>query len=366
VDENIRFEQTNSNPKKFIEVYNSIERMLLYTAQRKYDKAKKVCNEMLKKWPDMKQPYLHLGKIAISEHDKQAIVANFSAYLADEGSTWKSSDTLHVKPGYAIAHLNLGVILAREGKLNQAMEHYEKALFYNPYSVKANYNLGSIYFRQNKPADAATYYSKALDLDPEMSQANHMMGKIRFTQGRFDKAIMHFKKVLEITPDSQDAQSALRTAKYKLENTILRQLKSLRENPNQPKLHNNLGTLFHSQGDFEKTVYHWDKALQLKPDWTEILNSLSWLRATCQDEKISDPDEAVRLAHLACELTSYKRADFLDTLSVAYAAAGRFAEAVDTAEKALELALSSENDNLAGEIRKHLTFYKDGKAYVEP
>ena len=366
VDENIRFEQTNSNTKKFIEVYNSIERMLLYTAQRKYNKAKKVCNEMLKKWPDMKQPYLHLGKIAISQQDKQTIVANFSAYLADEVLTSKSSDTLQVKPGYAIAHLNLGVILAREGKLNQAMEHYEKALFYNPYSVKANYNLGGIYFRQNNLADAVTFYSKALDLDPEMSQANYMMGKIRFTQGRFDKAVMHFEKVLENTPDSQDAQSALRTAKYELENTISRLLKSLQDNPNQPKLHNSLATLFHSQGYLEKAVYHWDKALNLRPDGTEILNSLSWLKAVSQDEKISDPDKAVRLARRACALTSYKRADFLDTLSVAYAAAGRFAEAVDTAEKALELALSSQNDKLAQEIRKHLSFYKAGKPYVEP
>jgi tetratricopeptide (TPR) repeat protein len=192
---------------------------------------------MLKKWPDMKQPYLHLGEIAISQQDKQAIVANFSAYLADEDSASKSSDTLQIRPGYAIAHLNLGVISAREGKLTQAMQHYKKALSYNPYSVKANYNLGGIYFRQNKLTDAVTYYSKALDLDPEMSQANYMMGKIRFTQGRFDKAIMHFNKVIEVTSDSQDARSALRAAKRELENTISRQLKSVQENPNQPKLH---------------------------------------------------------------------------------------------------------------------------------
>jgi arylsulfatase A-like enzyme/Tfp pilus assembly protein PilF len=366
VDENIPFEQTSSNPKKFVEVYNSIERMLLYIAQRKYDEAKKVCNEMLKKWPDMKQPYLHLGEIAISEQDKQAIVANFSAYLADEGSASKSSDTLHIRPGYAIAHLNLGVISAREGKLTQAMQHYKKALSYNPYSVKANYNLGGIYFRQNKLAVAVTYYSKALDLDPEMSQANYMMGKIRFTQGSFDKAIMYFNKVLEIMPDSQDARSALRAAKHELENTISRQLKSVQENPNQPKLHNSLGTIFHNQGHFEKAVYHWDKALQLKPDWTEIQNSLSWVKATRHKEKVSDPNEAVRLARRACELTKYKRADFLHTLSVAYAAAGRFGEAIDTAEKAMELIQSPEQAKLAEEIRKHLSFYKAGEPYVEP
>jgi len=367
-DENIPFEQTASEPKKFIEAYNSIEKVLLHIAQGKYDKAKKICNKMLRKWPDMKQPYLHLGQIAISQQNKRAIVANFSAFLADEASAYKSSDTLRIRPGYAIAHINLGVILEHQGRLEPAMEQYQKALSYNPHSLEANHNLGGIYFKQNKPAVAFTYYSKALDLSPQMPQANYMMGKIRFTQGSFDEAVKHFNKVLEVMPHSQQARSALIAAEHELENsvTISSQLKSVQENPNQPNLHNSLATFFHNQGDFEKAVYHWDKALQFKPDWTEILNSLSWVKATRQNEKISDPNEAVRLARRACELTGYKRADFLDTLSVAYAAAGKFTEAITTAEKALELALSLQNDDLAEEIRKHLTLYRAGKAYLEP
>jgi hypothetical protein len=45
---------------------------------------------------------------------------------------------------------------------------------------------------------------------------------------------------------------------------------------------------------------------------------------------------------------------------------GKFTEAIATAEKGLELVKSPEQAKLAEEIRKHLSLYKDGEAYVEP
>ena len=55
----------------------------------------------------------------------------------------------------------------------------------------------------------------------------------------------------------------------------------------------------------------------------------------------------------------------LDTLAVAYGAAGRFAEAVATAEKAMELAIMQGKDEFAEKTRKKLELYKAGKAYSE-
>jgi len=257
-------------------------------------------------------------------------------------------------------------MLAREGKLNQAMEHYKKALFYNPYSVKANYNLAGVYFKQNKLADAVIYYNRVLDLDSEMPEANYMMGNIQFKKGNFDKAITHFNNVLKVTPDKPKVKEALEAAKRQLGNVILRQLKSLEQKPNQPELHNSLGVLFYNQGNFETAVYHWEMALKLKPEWTSVLNRLAWVKAVHKNESFHDAAESIRLATMACELTNYKRPDFLDTLTVAYAAAGRFTEAVATAEKALELVQSPEQAKLAEEIRKHLGLYKAGEPYVEP
>ena len=53
----------------------------------------------------------------------------------------------------------------------------------------------------------------------------------------------------------------------------------------------------------------------------------------------------------------------LDTLAAAYAQAGRFPDAVATAERALALAKTGRNQALADGILKGLSFYRKGRAY---
>jgi len=76
-----------------------------------------------------------------------------------------------------------------------------------------------------------------------------------------------------------------------------------------------------------------------QPGWA--LNNLAWVLATCPDAGLRNGPEAVRLAGHACELTHYGRPLFIGTLAAAYAEAGRFPEAVTTAEKAEQLATSA-------------------------
>jgi hypothetical protein len=55
----------------------------------------------------------------------------------------------------------------------------------------------------------------------------------------------------------------------------------------------------------------------------------------------------------------------MDTLAAAYAAAGRFAEAVETAEKAIKLATSANDKKLTLEIQKRLQLYRAGQPYID-
>ena len=80
------------------------------------------------------------------------------------------------------------------------------------------------------------------------------------------------------------------------------------------------------------------QVLAVKPDQPEALNNLAWLLATCSDAAVRDGAEAVRLAEQACRLSGYKQARALGTLAAAYAEAGRFPEAVEAAQKSIEMA----------------------------
>jgi len=94
----------------------------------------------------------------------------------------------------------------------------------------------------------------------------------------------------------------------------------------------------------------------------EILNNLAWQLATSPDPKSRDATQAVQLALRACEQTRYEKAVFLGTLAAAYAEAGKFDDAVATAQRACDLAakngetnLLQRNQELLERYRQHLT-----------
>jgi len=97
----------------------------------------------------------------------------------------------------------------------------------------------------------------------------------------------------------------------------------------------------------------------------EMVNTLAWILATNADSMIRNGKEAVLYAEMACKDTGYKEAAILDTLAVAYAEAGRFQEAVITAQKAIEKAEKSQDKSVVEEMKKRLQLYQSGKAYHE-
>ncbi len=94
---------------------------------------------------------------------------------------------------------------------------------------------------------------------------------------------------------------------------------------------------------------------------TDVLNNLAWILATDPDKTIRNESQALQLAQRACTLTDYKQATLLDTLAAAYASVGKFPQAVQTAQKALELAKSTQKKQTVDQVKQHLKQYKSNK-----
>ena len=118
-------------------------------------------------------------------------------------------------------------------------------------------------------------------------------------------------------------------------------------------------------GRVDEAVVYLKEVVQAMPRRANLVNNLAWLLATHKETEFYNPEEAIRLAKRACQLTNYERPGLLDTLAAAYAAAGRFDEAVETAEKALTMAEAMEKKKLAVEFRARLGLYRAGKPYTE-
>jgi Tfp pilus assembly protein PilF len=126
-----------------------------------------------------------------------------------------------------------------------------------------------------------------------------------------------------------------------------------------------LGAAMSRQGKTTEAIAYYRRALELNPDLPEALNNLAWILAANNDAALRNGPEAVQLAEQACRVTHYEIPLMIGTLADAYAEAGRFKEAAETAEKARQLALSAGETKVAAKNEELLLLYRDGRAYHE-
>jgi tetratricopeptide (TPR) repeat protein len=201
-----------------------------------------------------------------------------------------------------------------------------------------------------------------LRLEPGAFDALKKIAVACHKEGRFAEAVARWEEVIQLKSDDIESYNNLAVEFIHLnrpEEAIKYWNKSLELKPDQPILHNELGLICYQQDSIAEAVRHWTEAMRLRPDWARVLNDLAWVYASDKDSQFYKPVEAVDLAKRACELTQHKQPGFLDTLSVAYAAVGRYTEAIEIGKEAIKLFESSEEKKLAEDIRKRIETYNE-------
>ncbi|MBI3394252.1 MAG: tetratricopeptide repeat protein [Spirochaetia bacterium] len=87
-------------------------------------------------------------------------------------------------PGHVGARIEAGNIAFEEGRLDEAITHYEKALEKDPDCVEAIYNAANIYFKQKKYAVAIRWFHRCIELDSEFPESYYNLAQARMTPRR--------------------------------------------------------------------------------------------------------------------------------------------------------------------------------------
>ena len=90
---------------------------------------------------------------------------------------------------YANAHNTLGLGLAMNGKLDDAIPHFRKALLYDPDNMNARSNLGHALALQGRLDEAIGQCEQVLRRSPHDPQAHNILGLALLKQGRLDEAV---------------------------------------------------------------------------------------------------------------------------------------------------------------------------------
>jgi tetratricopeptide (TPR) repeat protein len=171
---------------------------------------------------------------------------------------------------------SLGTALRQQGRSEEALKAFDKAVQLRPDDARSWTNLGDVLIELQRPADALLSFQRALQLDPRHWGAANKSGFLLQESGRLAEALAHFDLCEELQPNH--APTLLRRA------LALRGLKrheeSLADNrrahvldPANADTCNNTCDALQSLGRYEEALPWFDQALALRPDFVEALDN---------------------------------------------------------------------------------------------
>jgi tetratricopeptide (TPR) repeat protein len=275
---------------------------------------------------------------------------------------------LEINPDFAEAHNNLGTALLNQGRLEEASEHYHQALDKDPAFAEAHNNLGILLTKQGGTAEAIEEYRKAIELNPNCAEFYNNLGNLLAAQRWADEAIGQFQKALEVEPDNAKVRYNLAnilSAQGRWDEAIEHYQQALKQMPDSTHAHYQLGLALQSRGRFTAAIAQFQKVLELDPRHVTAQNNLAWLLATCPENSLRNGNKAVEVAQQAVQLSGGNSPEILDTLAAAYAEAGRYPEAVETARRASDLSAAQNNKPLAEATQSQLGLFETHSPYHE-
>ena len=99
----------------------------------------------------------------------------------------------------------MGASAAQIGKLDQAVNAFQKAISIKPGYAPAFNNIGNVFKVQGKLKQAKEAYIKAISLKPDYADAYNNMGIIFIEQGKQEQAIESYIKAISLKPDYAEA-----------------------------------------------------------------------------------------------------------------------------------------------------------------
>jgi Tfp pilus assembly protein PilF len=179
---------------------------------------------------------------------RMALAISYHQSGDEKAAARELTELLGRNPDYAPALLLCGIILEKRGRIERAIESYERAAALNPNLVDARINLGTLWLKKGELERARGEWERACRMNPSNVRALLNMGALELRDGNHMSAQRLFEKTLELSPDNA-------------------------------RLWNNLGVLHARRGQMQQALEAFEKAVELDPSSQDTRKNLEALRA---------------------------------------------------------------------------------------
>jgi len=227
--------------------------------------------------------------VSVNENESPSFVIvynNLGHALASEGrheeAVRQYQRAIKINPHYAKAYNNLGTVLSDLKRYDEALKYYQQAV-----SIEANYaeaynNIANTLGKKGNLKESIAYYNEAIRFKGDYAEAHFNLGGTMTQQGRTEEAIEQYRKALQIKPDfirALNNLAGLLGQQGDYSGAIAHYKQTITLDPGFAKAHNNLGSTLAQQGRFAEAIPHFEKAINIDPDYIDARNNLELARS---------------------------------------------------------------------------------------
>ena len=270
----------------------------------------------------LRSPQVHwdLGLVAGARDDWPEAVRQFR-------------EAARLGPDLPVVRLNLGLALNRTGDARAALDQLEEAVRLDPRLAAAHFAMGTLYERSGRDQEAMERYTLASTHDPNHAEAHLRLADTLRRTDRIETSLAPYRRAVELEPDWREARFGeamvlVRLARYP---EALRRLRA---------------------------------AMDLHPGEPAFPLAVARLLAAAPDARVRDGTEALVLARAVEE--THKTTAVAETMAMALAELGRFAEAVEWQRAAMAGAAAGGQAGASQRMATNLALYRLGRPCRTP
>jgi tetratricopeptide (TPR) repeat protein len=324
----IDFKQSNHWTSSDAKMYSSIAARLLgqilYENKRDYQGAVTALRRAIEIDPEHAHSYYHLGVVLHRQGKLDEAIAALRKVI-------------ELDPKLAAnAYTELGMILC-SGKhdYENGIAAFRQVIVLVPKSARAHHNLGRALHRHGKRDEAIACHHQAIKLDSKFSLAYFDLGVLLCDHKHdYQGGITALRQAIALEPKNAGAHHNLGYALSrlgKLDEAIVSYRKTITLDPRNARAHRDLGLALRQQNNLVEAVAAVRQAVKIDPKYAEAHDQLGW--ALRLQGKL---EEAILSCRKAIELQP-REANFHNSLGVALKDQGKLDEAIAEYRRAIEL-----------------------------
>ncbi len=187
----------------------------------------------------------------------------------------------------ASVHLKEGIILREKKKWEEAIEEYQKAIYWDHYTLKAYYRLAYAYAETKKIDEALATYLQLKEIAPDYADIHYNLGSLYLRTGKWENAREELQRAIELNPYEPKTHCNLGAVYMQLgevdnaiteyQHSISAQNEKKRINPKLADFvggYIGLGDIYYSQKQWEEASENYKMAVQLDKENAKILVKL--------------------------------------------------------------------------------------------